>query len=208
MVNFVGMAAGSASAMIGAGAASVLIEAIPQGIALFVALQSWNEPCNQPLQLWLAVVGGVSLLITVPAVIILCRERRKINETVGNEELVSYMVRKQRAEQDHQHFEEISEFEEELQETMGSESRPSCADSLMRCLQCPLLVWQISGIVWYCKSSPEDEICREKLRHWTLGILLLKFLMPCVTCCCVIICGVGAGLTHLPEAVSDGSSSE
>lgn len=58
--------------------------------------------------------------------------------------------------------EETSEFEEELQETMGSESRPSCADSLMRCLQCPLLVWQsllVDG----------DGIYIAQIRPWKLA---------------------------------------
>lgn len=32
------------------------------------------------------------------------------------------------------------------------------------------------------------------------GILLLKLLMPCFTCCCVLACGLGAGIAHLPEA--------
>lgn len=133
---------------------------------------------DQPLQLWLAVVGAVGLLITVPAVLVLCplairwslvsgefmcfywgwfwitektptkhrpwnkhplcfcvfflpecfssgfryqfaldiqryllgihcwgRERKKINNTMGNEDLVAYMVRKQRAQQAQQAFE-------------------------------------------------------------------------------------------------------
>ena len=34
------------------------------------------------------------------------------------------------------------------------------------------------------------------------GILLLKLLMPCFTCCCVLACGLGAGIAHLPEAHS------
>lgn len=35
------------------------------------------------------------------------------------------------------------------------------------------------------------------------GILLLKLLMPCFTCCCVLACGLGAGIAHLPEARRD-----
>ena len=87
-MDLVGMAAGSASAMIKAGAASMLLEAIPQGIAVYIALQNWDEPCDQPLQMWLAVMGGIHLLIFVPALLILCREHQNIKETLGNEDLL------------------------------------------------------------------------------------------------------------------------
>eukprot|EP00434_Breviolum_minutum_P042062 symbB.v1.2.037421.t1/scaffold5521.1/size26208/1 len=205
MVGLVGVAAGSATAMMTAGAVSVLFEAIPEGLALLVAVREWHEPCDQPLQLWLAVVGAVGLLITVPAVLVLCRERKKINNTMGNEDLVAYMVRKQRAQQAQQAFEENSDFEDELKEFR---SAPSLSDCLIRFIQCPLLIWECLGAVWYFNSSSDDDICADTIRHWSLGILLLKLLMPCFTCCCVLACGLGAGIAHLPEVVGSDSGTE
>ena len=67
----------------------MLFEAIPQGAAVYIALQNWDEPCNQPLQLWLAVMGGVHLLIFVPALLILCREHQTMQETLGNQDFVA-----------------------------------------------------------------------------------------------------------------------
>ncbi|CAL1126302.1 unnamed protein product [Cladocopium goreaui] len=227
MVGLVSIAAGSASAMMTAGAVSVLCEAIPQGLALIVAVRGWDEPCNQPLQLWLAVVGAIGVSITVPAVLVLCRERRKIQQTMGNQEMVAYLVRKQRAQADQQAFEENESFENELKEFRTA---PSLSDCLIRFVQCPLLIWEILGIVWYLNSSSDNQICSDSLRSLgyprgrTLGsvklaavtediglaatwlrrsIVLLKLFMPCVTCCCVIACGLGAGLAHLPEVAGE-----
>lgn len=160
--------------------------------------------CNQPLQLWLAVVGAIGVSITVPAVLVLCRERRKIQQTMGNQEMVAYLVRKQRAQADQQAFEENESFENELKEFRTA---PSLSDCLIRFVQCPLLIWEILGIVWYLNSSSDNQICSDSLRHWAGGIVLLKLFMPCVTCCCVIACGLGAGLAHLPEVDTESGSS-
>eukprot|EP00438_Fugacium_kawagutii_P020811 Skav217736 [mRNA] locus=scaffold2847:12203:16030:+ [translate_table: standard] len=42
----------------------------------------------------------------------------------------------------------------------------------------------------------------------SLGIVLLKLIMPCITCCCILCWGLGAGIANFPmEASESGSDS-
>ncbi|CAE7248901.1 unnamed protein product, partial [Symbiodinium sp. CCMP2456] len=91
--QLVNVTSSGGTSVVKAAAAAVIVEAIPLGIALYIAVTAWNQPCDKPLQLWLAVTGALGVIMFFPGICSLCNANRKL----ANKELLEYMVRKQRA---------------------------------------------------------------------------------------------------------------
>eukprot|EP00437_Effrenium_voratum_P005151 CAMPEP_0181433986 /NCGR_PEP_ID=MMETSP1110-20121109/19583_1 /TAXON_ID=174948 /ORGANISM="Symbiodinium sp., Strain CCMP421" /LENGTH=215 /DNA_ID=CAMNT_0023557473 /DNA_START=44 /DNA_END=691 /DNA_ORIENTATION=- len=192
--NMVDISSGVVSSVLCGSIIMQLVAVVPACYALYVAYTRWDQPCDQHLQLWLAVEGGKQVLLLLPAILAIRQERAK-----GDRDFLSYVYRKKQAEEANQPFEVDSDMESQLRD-----KSPSFASTAIRIAQCPSLIWDIVGLVWYCQSS--DKTCDQTLRHTTLGMLLFISLFPCLACCCVLCFGMGGLIGNMP--MDSGSSSD
>jgi len=166
------------------------------GLEMWQYKSTTDSACNEPLRTFFLVDAIVQFITGAIGLCNVC-----LAVTSLDKEQMKYQIRKKKAQDQGQPFQEDPGMEQRVQEASVKQSlRSTGSQCIMGLLGCVSLAFLILGWNWY--SGTDDQSCLPSMRHWTFGILIYKITSlccaPCLAMCvvlpCMLMCGIGGAL--------------
>uniref|UniRef100_A0A6V0EME3 Transmembrane protein n=1 Tax=Zooxanthella nutricula TaxID=1333877 RepID=A0A6V0EME3_9DINO len=158
------------------------------GVGQLCLALSWRAAkgaaCAEPLPLWMFTDGTLTILCASCLMIGIHRK----TQVMGSTDLQAYLLRKDRG----------GDEDPALETQLSAVESGTLFDHVANLSACILVVMFCGGAYWY-HSATAFGSCGGVVRWWTALVLILKLLVPCLSCCLAITCCLSAFFKHDPK---------